>query len=62
VRLDRLEDLGRAAPAELAGGGGAELDKVGGDRFAVVHCVEGCDLGMSSCLMRGENDSVNRQY
>lgn len=45
MRLDGFEDLGGAAATELAGGGSTELDKVGGDGFAVVHCVECSDLG-----------------
>lgn len=42
--LDGFENLGGTAAAELARGGSAQLDKVGGDGFAVVHCVECSDL------------------
>jgi hypothetical protein len=35
VRRDGVDDLVRAAPAEHAGGGGADLDKVVADRFPV---------------------------
>lgn len=41
---DSFENLGGTAAAELARGGSAQLDKVGGDGFAVVHCVECSDL------------------
>lgn len=44
VGLDGFENLGGTAAAELARGGSAQLDKVGGDGFAVVHCVECSDL------------------
>lgn len=44
MTLDSLENLGRAATAELTGGGSAELDEVGSNGFSVVHCVECSDL------------------